>query len=214
MFQDRLSRTPLCLTLPGLDGSGPDHWQTRWEGERPNVERVDLGHWSHPSRNLWLSRLDRAIAQARGPVVLVAHSLSCHLVAWWAALAGEGAARPVAGALLVAPPDMDRVHIDHRIAEFAPSPRAVLPFPSVVVASRDDPWCDSSRAREMAGNWLAAFCDAGDAGHINGQSRLGSWCEGQGVLDRLLDHVCARDARRLDDEAVRFRPELVMPVPA
>jgi len=34
------------------------------------------------------------------------------------------------------------------------------------------------------------------------------------VLDRLLDHVCARDARRLDDEAVRFEPELVVPVPA
>lgn len=214
MFQDRLSRTPLCLTLPGLDGSGPDHWQSYWERERPNVERADLGCWSQPSRNLWIARLERALAQARGPVVLVAHSLSCHLVAWWAALAGEGAARPVAGALLVAPPDLDRVSIDRRIADFAPSPRSVLPFPAVVVASRDDPWCSFQRAREMAGNWLAAFCDAGELGHINGQSGIGRWPEGQRVLDRLLDHVCARDARRLDDEAVRFQPEMVVHVPA
>jgi predicted alpha/beta hydrolase family esterase len=214
MFQDRLSRTPLCLTLPGLDGSGPDHWQTRWEQERPNIERADLGCWSQPSRNLWIARLERAVAQARGPVVLIAHSLSCHLVAWWAALAGEGAGRPVVGALLVAPPDLDRVSVDRRIADFAPSPRAVLPFPTVVVGSRDDPWCSTTRTREMAGNWLAAFCDAGNAGHINGQSGLGSWAQGQHILDRLLDHVCARDARRLDDEAVRFQPELVVPVPA
>jgi uncharacterized protein len=214
MFQDRLSRTPLCLTLPGLDGSGPDHWQSHWERDRPNVERVELGSWASPSRNMWIARLERSIAQARGPVVLIAHSLSCHLVAWWAALAGEGAARPVAGALLVAPPDLDRVHLDRRIAEFAPSPRGVLPFPAIVVSSRNDPWCESDRAREMAGNWLAAFCDAGDAGHINAAAGVGDWQEGQTVLDRLLDHVCARDVRRLDDAAVRYRPELVAAVPA
>lgn len=214
MFQERLSRTPLCLTLPGLDGSGPDHWQSIWERDRPNIERVELGSWSQPSRNMWIARLERAIAQARGPVVLVAHSLSCHLVAWWAALAGEGAARPVAGAMLVAPPDLDRVTVDRRIADFAPSPRGVLPFPTVVMASRDDPWCDFARSREMAGNWLATFCDAGPLGHINGHSGIGAWQGGQRVLDRLLDHVCARDARRFDEVAMRFEPELVAAVPA
>ncbi|MDB5737667.1 MAG: esterase [Sphingomonas bacterium] len=214
MFHDRLSRMPLCLTLPGLDGSGPDHWQTRWERERPGVERVDLGGWSQPSRNVWIARLERAIAEARGPVVLVAHSLSCHLVAWWANMAGEAASRPVAGAMLVAPPDLDRTQIDPRIAAFAPSPRAVLPFPTIVVASRDDPYASFQRQREMAGNWLASFCDAGSIGHINGASGIGTWHEGQATLDRLLDHVCARDERRLDDYVVRRAPEAIAIVPA
>lgn len=214
MFQDRLSRTPLCLTLPGLDGSGPDHWQTLWEQRRPNVERVDLGCSSRPSRNLWLARLDQRIAQARGPVVLVAHSLACHLVAWWAALAGAGANRSVVGAMLVAPPDLDRVSLDPRIAAFAPSPRRVLPFPTVVIASQDDPWCDPAHAREMAGNWLASFSEAGAVGHINGQSGLGDWQAGQRVLDHLLDHVCAREARRMDDRLVCIEPEQVAPLPA
>lgn len=213
MFHDRLSRTPLCLTLPGLDGSGPDHWQSHWERARPDTQRVDLGNWSQPSRNAWIARLERAIAEARGPVVLVAHSLSCHLVAWWAALAGAVAARPVIGAMLVAPPDLDRVSLDRRIAEFAPSPRSILPFPTVVVASRDDPWCEFGRAREMAGNWLAAFCDAGEIGHINSLSGIGDWAGGQRVLDRLLDHVCASDAR-LDDDAIRLEPQMIAPVPA
>lgn len=214
MFHDRLARTPTCLTLPGLDGSGPDHWQTLWERDRPGVDRVDLGNYANPSRNLWISRLERALAQTRGPVVLVAHSLSCHLVAWWAHLAGEAASRPVAGAMLVAPPDLDRAQIDRRIAGFAPTPRAVLPFPTVVVASRDDPWCSAARAREMAGNWLAAFYDVGGGGHLNAESGLGAWREGQGVLDGLLDHVCARGDRRMDDQIVRERPELIASVPA
>lgn len=212
MFQDRLSRTPLCLTLPGLDGSGPDHWQSHWERNRAGMERVDLGCWSHPSRNLWISRLERAIADARGPVVLVAHSLSCHLVAWWASLVGEAAARPVAGALLVAPPDLDRVSVDRRLSAFVPSPRVVLPFPTIVVASRNDPWCSLQRAREMAGNWLATFCDAGEVGHINSQSGIGEWNEGQHVLDRLLDHVCARDPQRQLDGASGALERRIAPV--
>jgi uncharacterized protein len=206
MFHDRLARTPTCLTLPGLDGSCADHWQTRWEIERPGIDRVDLGNWSHPTRNAWISRLDRKLAQTRGPVVLIAHSLSCHLVAWWAQLAGEAASRPVAGAMLVAPPDLDRVQIDARIADFAPVPRAVLPFPAVVVASQNDPWCSFARAKEMAGNWLAAFCDAGEGGHLNVASGLGSWPGGQAVLDHLLDHVCDRGDRRTIDGKLRERP--------
>jgi predicted alpha/beta hydrolase family esterase len=214
MFHDRLSRMPVCLTLPGLDGSGPDHWQTCWERERHGVERVQLGNWSHPSRNQWIAKLEWAIAEASGPVVLIAHSLSCHLVAWWANMVGEAASRSVVGAMLVAPPDLDRFDIDPRLITFAPSPRAVLPFPSVVVASRDDPFASYQRQREMAGNWLASVCDVGEAGHINEASGLGAWGAGKMVLDRLLDHVCDRSERRLDDLAVRAAPEQIAIVPA
>ena len=214
MFHDRLARMPICLTLPGLDGSGPDHWQSHWERDRPGVERVELGSWSHPTRNGWTARLERALAQASGPVVLVAHSLSCHLVAWWAQLVGEAASRPVAGAMLVAPPDLDRLALDPRIAAFAPTPRAVLPFPTVVVSSRDDPWCDQARAKEMAGNWLAAFCDAGALGHVNAQSAIGAWPAGQVVLERLLDHVCERGDRRMDDHILRTHPQVMATVAA
>ncbi|HEY0314922.1 MAG TPA: alpha/beta hydrolase [Sphingomonas sp.] len=213
MFHDRLSRMPVCLILPGLDGSSPDHWQSRWERERLGVERVMLGSWSQPSRNQWISRLEWSIAAASGPVVLVAHSLSCHLVAWWANLVGEGASRSVVGAMLVAPPDLDRFDTDPRLSAFAPSPRAVLPFPSVVVASRNDPFASFQRQREMAGNWLASVCDIGEAGHINGASGLGAWPAGQVILDRLLDHACAREERRFDDLIIRATPERIANVP-
>src|SRR5438128_2055695 len=99
--------SPTILTVPGYGGSGPDHWQTIWERTRGDCHRVELGLWSSPRRNPWVTTLDQAIRTARAPVVLVAHSLGCLAVAWWAALAGQTWAWPVAGALLVAPPDVD-----------------------------------------------------------------------------------------------------------
>ncbi|MES2496995.1 MAG: alpha/beta hydrolase [Pseudomonadota bacterium] len=69
--------TPLCLVVPGLDNSGPDHWQSFWEDKRDNCRRVDLGCWSEPDRRIWTERLDAAVAMVEGPVVLVAHSLGC-----------------------------------------------------------------------------------------------------------------------------------------
>ena len=45
------SRPPLILTVPGLNGSGPSHWQTLWEQTRDDIVRVDLGNWAAPRRN-------------------------------------------------------------------------------------------------------------------------------------------------------------------
>jgi len=175
---------PLCLTVPGLGNSGRGHWQTLWERDRPDCARVDLGCWEAPIRNVWLSRIDQAVSAAGRPVVLVAHGLGCHAVAWWAALLGKAAARRVRGALLVAPPDPAR---DPRLADFAPVPTAMLPFPSILVASRDDPGAGPGWSRTLAGEWVSDFVDLGEAGHINARSRLGGWVPGQRLLDLLVD---------------------------
>src|SRR3546814_20328511 len=97
--------SPLVLAVPGLNNSGPGHWQTIWETTRNDCERVDLGMWDRPHRNTWVNKLNAAIRQADRPVILVAHSLGCIAVAWWAALERPPFGSPVAGALLVAPPD-------------------------------------------------------------------------------------------------------------
>jgi uncharacterized protein len=174
---------PLCLTIPGIGNSGRGHWQTVWERERPDCARVDLGCWDAPIRNVWLSRIDQAVNAAGRPVVLVAHGLGCHAVAWWAALLGKAAARRVRGALLVAPTDPDR---DARSGDFGPVPTAMLPFPSIVAASRDDARAPFGWAQEMAGEWVSDFTDLGEAGHVNARSRLGSWAAGQRLLDILI----------------------------
>ena len=184
---------PSILTVPGLLNSGPGHWQTIWEAELPNCRRVELGSWNRPHRNSWVSNLNDAIARVKGPVILAAHSLGCHAVAWWAALECREWSDKIAGALLVAPPEVDGGGIDSRLLGFAPSPKALLPFPSIVVASRDDPYIRFERARQLARFWGSRFADAGQVGHINADSGLGEWQFGQFLLTRLSGAGGAED---------------------
>ena len=182
-----LSVRPTILTVPGLGSSGPAHWQSLWEAQRPDTHRVELGMWDRPHRNAWVTKLDQAIGAARAPVILAAHSLGCIAVAWWAALSPQPYGWPVAGALLVAPADVDRASVPAEIAPFAPVPKQPLPFPSIVVASQDDPWVAIERAHSLAVDWGSHFVDAGPHGHLNAASGLGSWPEGQELLDRVIN---------------------------
>ena len=181
------SSAPTILTVPGLGNSGPSHWQTLWENAREDMMRVDLGMWDTPHRNAWVTKLDQAIRTAQAPVILVGHSLGCLAIAWWATLSPQPYGWPVAGALLVAPADVDRHDGPPELSGFAPAPATFLPFPSIVVASRDDPWIRFERARALAGGWGSHFVDAGSAGHINAASGVGDWAEGQALLAELID---------------------------
>ncbi|MEU9128474.1 alpha/beta fold hydrolase [Kitasatospora sp. NPDC048540] len=175
---------PLYLVLPGYQGSGPGHWQTRWERERPDrFHRVEQADWDHPLVGDWVAALDAAVTAAGRPVVLVAHSLGCVTVAHWAGGAPASAAS-VTGALLVAPADIDTAEVPE-LVNFRPVPQRPLPFPSTVVSGSDDPWCTPDRARAFAAAWGAHFVDLGPYGHINADSGLGSWPAGRALLADL-----------------------------
>lgn len=175
---------PLVLILPGLGGSGPEHWQTRWEDLHQRHVRLGQRDWDHPDREDWLSTLGAAIEAAGEPVVLVAHSLGCALVAYAARC--PFAAR-IAAALLVAPADVDSpAHTPAETRGFAPMPMTPLPFPATVVASEDDPYVTLGRARAFAAAWGTAFVDAGPRGHLNAASGLGDWPDGRRHLAALL----------------------------
>ena len=188
---------PTILTVPGLGGSGPSHWQTLWESARPDTVRVELGMWHTPHRNAWVTKLDQAIRQAKAPVILAAHSLGCLAVAWWAEMTRQPYGWPVAGALRVAPADVDRPDACAELATFGPTPTAPLPFPSIVVASRDDPWIAIERAHSLAVGWGSHFVDAGEQGHLNAASGIGWWKEGQELLNRVIGASVDREGRPL-----------------
>jgi predicted alpha/beta hydrolase family esterase len=182
---------PAILLVPGLNGSGPGHWQTIWDETDAACSKVDLADCSDPHRNTWINNLNMAIHQAKRPVVLVAHSLGCLAVAWWAQFeqrewTQRGDSSPVIAALLVAPPEVDFFPLDERVSRFAPTPRTALPFPSRLVASRDDPWIGFHTAQELARRWGSEFVDAGEVGHINADSQLGEWTFGREQLSALL----------------------------
>lgn len=199
---DPLDRTtdadPLILTVPGLNNSGPGHWQTLWEERLDNCVRVDLGTWDRPHRNTWVNKLNLAIAGADRPVVLAAHSLGCLAVAWWASLERPRPDHRVLGALLVAPPEVDFFPADERLSGFAPTPRGPLPFPSILAASRNDPYMGIRMARRLAQSWGSGFADAGAIGHINADSGIGDWPFGRFLLGRILG---SRGGRRRDQRS-------------
>lgn len=187
--ETHLQQKPQVLIVPGLNNSGPSHWQTIWERERTDCTRVDLGMWANPHRNTWVNKLNAAIAAARGPVVLVAHSLGCHAVAWWNALEQPGPDSKVVGALLVAPPEVEGPDIDERLQHFAPVVRRRFPFTSILAASQNDPYICFGHARRFARIWGSRLVDVGYLGHINADSGIADWPYGRYLLDRLTAAV-------------------------
>lgn len=185
---DTASPAPVLLTVPGIDNSGVGHWQTLWEHERDDCRRVEMGEWHRPSPAQWVRRLNAAIGAASRPVILVAHSLGCHAVAWWNAQ-GHSLAGRVAGALLVAPPEVEERPIDDRLSAFAPLARTRFAFPTLLVGSRNDPYASFGHSRRMARIWGSQLIDAGPLGHINAQSGLHDWPHGLFLLHRLIDRI-------------------------
>ncbi len=174
------------LVIPGWQNSGPRHWQTIWEQQNPIFLRVQQRDWEFPHREWWLQRISEEVRQAPGPIVFAAHSLGCIAVAHWCQIALDDVNK-IKGALLVAPADLDRKDSPRQTKDFGPVPQRLLPFPSIVVASTNDPFCSIDRARELAHNWGSRLVDIGAAGHINGDSGLGDWPEGKRLLRHLVE---------------------------
>lgn len=169
------------LILPGIGNSGPEHWQSRWETSYPSFMRVEQRDWEHPVRDEWLDVLEKTVARVGSNTVLVAHSLACVLVAHWAVKTNLR----IKGALLVALPDPEGPHFPTEAVGFSPLPLKPLTFPSIVVASINDPYGSAEFARSAASAWGSRFVNIGPAGHINSKSGLGEWNEGFLLLQQL-----------------------------
>jgi predicted alpha/beta hydrolase family esterase len=174
-------RRPL-LIVPGLGGSGSGHWQTLWQHDLADARRVEQSDWDVPRRAEWLAMLSTEVHSAPGAVI-IAHSLGCILLAH---LIARNPTAPVAGALLVAPADVEASPAREAVQDFAPIPMQRLPFPSVVVASSNDPFVSIARATAFAHAWAASLIDIGPHGHINVEAGFGAWPEGRLLLGRLL----------------------------
>lgn len=169
------------LLVPGIGNSGPQHWQSRWEANDDSCTRVQQKDWDNPVCSDWVAALESAALRAGPQPLIAAHSLGCLAVAHWLARTSVS----IAGALLVAMPDPQGALFPAQAAGFTPLPRKRLPCASIVVASTDDPYSPLSFARQYAGAWGSRFIDIGRAGHINADSGLGEWHEGQRLLRSL-----------------------------
>jgi serine hydrolase len=188
---------PTVLIVPGLRDHVDAHWQTLLaldlETQRRKVKSVPPMGRTDLDCAARVAAIERAAQAISGPIVLVAHSGGCVMVAHWA----RQTQRPVLGALLATPPDFEQPMpegyptIEALAASgWLPVPREQLPFASVVAASRNDPLGHFERIEALAGDWGSRVVDLGFVGHLNPASGYGRW----GRAEQFIDEICARGA--------------------
>lgn len=194
-----MSNTPTFLIVPGLRDHVENHWQTLLAAELPKACIVAPLEQDKLSCAARLDAIDQALAGITGPVVIVAHSAGCMMVAHWARrCAAQGRAPAVQAALLVAPADLETpmpegypgvdVLGSHG---WLPVPRAPLPFPSLVAASSNDPLARLERTRAFASDWGSRLVELGPIGHVNPASGHGHWPQALELVQQTLALVTA-----------------------
>lgn len=174
--------TATVLIVPGVNNSGPGHWQTIWQEKHPEYKRVSQWDWDFPYCDEWVEGLQQAIDDIKGEIVLVAHSLGCLTVVHWA----REHKREIRGALLVAPVDLEKPDYPPGVGGFTPIPLQPLPFPSILIASTNDEYASIERAEKFAAAWGSKFINVGACGHLNAAAGFGEWPQGEELLQELL----------------------------
>ncbi|HWZ74545.1 MAG TPA: alpha/beta hydrolase [Casimicrobiaceae bacterium] len=180
--------TPTILMVPGLRDHVPAHWQTLLEQKLPNAKSVPRMERDKLSCAAWVAMLDESLAAIDGPVILVAHSAGVMIVVHWA----MWNRRSIIGALLAAPPDFESplpegypTHDVLRENGWLPTPRARLPFPSIVAASANDPLARYERTEGLAQAWGSKLVNVGNVGHLNPASGYGEWPRAERFIREL-----------------------------
>jgi len=175
------------LIVPGLGDSGEGHWQNNWLEHFPNAKKVIQKNWDKPILEDWLNNLNESINSIENPIIIIAHSLAVSLVMHWTQ---NNDTSKIAGALLVAPADVESpAHTPEEIWNFAPIPLSKLDYPSIVITSSNDPYISVERAQFLAEQWGSLFYNLGPKGHLNSESNLGLWEEGQEILQALISLI-------------------------
>ena len=180
---------PTVVFVPGLRDHVPDHWQTLLQAKLPRTACVPRLGKTVLACAAWVEALQSTLAAIDGPVVLVAHSAGTMIVAHWARHLYR---HTIVGALLATPPDFETpLPVGYPTLEqlaqnrWMPVPREPLPFPSIVVASANDPLGRPDLVAKLAGDWGSAFVNAGAVGHLNSASGFGEWPRAEAFLAEL-----------------------------
>ncbi|MDP8997939.1 MAG: alpha/beta hydrolase [Pseudomonadota bacterium] len=172
------------LVIAGYSGAaaiGEGHWQQRMVSKLSTAKIVEQDDWFYGSLSKAVAALVAAVKATDKPVVFVAHSAGCILVAHAvAALREAGVLVRIKGAFLVAPPSQQELQkLEPKIdAEMVKVPRDPLPFVSIVIASSNDHFSTLEQSADIASAWGSDFVNAGEQGHINIDSGHGPWPEG------------------------------------
>lgn len=167
------------LLLHGLDGSGPDHWQTWLAGRLADrglaVVYPTLPEPSAPRVEEWLAALDAELERLPADTTVLCHSLGCLL---WLHHAARLPARRMARALLVAPTQPDREDPPSRGFRPAPLERAgvaAAAAETLLLCSTDDPYCPPQTCARIGARIGAPIAWVEGGGHLNADAGFGPW---------------------------------------
>lgn len=178
------------LIVPGLRDHVETHWQTWLAAQLPQVRTVPPMGREDLDCTRRVQAIEAAMEAIDGPVLLVAHSGGCIMLAHWAR--GSVHAQRVCGALLATPPDFEQPMPEGyptlpalQASGWLPVPHQRLPFPSLVATSDNDPLATRERVLTMARDWGSETIDLGAVGHLNPASGYGEWPMALLLIERL-----------------------------
>ena len=182
--------TATVLIVPGLRDHVAQHWQTLLAAEWPGAQTVPPMGREDIDCARRVDAIEAAVSAIEGPVILVAHSGGCVMVAHWAQ-STQHASR-IQGALMATPPDFETPMPEGyptiealRMGGWLPVPRRPLPFKSLVALSENDPLGDLNAVQKLAHDWQAETVNLGRVGHLNPASGFGSWPQAKDLLTRF-----------------------------
>ena len=183
-----MSPSPTILIVPGLRDHVEEHWQTILERKLPNARSVPPLEHDKLSCTARVEALERELSRISGPIILVAHSAGVMITVHWA----QKYRRPIHGALLAAPSDLEfplpngYPTLDTILDNgWLPTPRSILPFPSIVAASTNDPLGDVERISQLAKDWGSRLVNIGAVGHLNPAAGFGEWAQAESLIREL-----------------------------
>jgi predicted alpha/beta hydrolase family esterase len=187
----RPTRTAPTVLLPGLSGSGPEHWQTWLAGELTKAGRevrtAAFPELDAPVLDDWLATLRSTLAGLpEDGFDVLAHSLSCLL--WLHHTADTGGTPRPARVALVAPPAPQSPLVGCETfypVRFDIDAVRKAADGTVLVGTDNDPYCPGGVARVYGAPLKMAATVISGGGHLNAEAGYGRW---PAVLD-----WCGRD---------------------
>jgi len=169
---------PAFVLLHGLDGSGPQHWQS-WLAQRlteagEDVRFPELPDATDPQPDLWDEEVRIHIDAAGSDCTVLCHSLACLT---WLRLASATDRQLAARVALVAPPHTAEVPavVRFKPARLMPKAIHVAAGETRLVWAPDDPFCPGGAAKA----WGAPLRIQGDridrGAHLNTDAGYGPW---------------------------------------
>ncbi|NRT86411.1 RBBP9/YdeN family alpha/beta hydrolase [Clostridium beijerinckii] len=171
--------------VPGLNNSGPEHWQTIWE-KKYGFKRIIQEEWDYPVYKEWEKNLIENLSREDSyDVVLVAHSLGCLLTV----KAMPKIRKYLKAVFLVAPPDPNKEQFPSFLDSFEHLPEDNLELPGMLIYSENDQYSSSLFCIEKGKQWGLETVSVGRKCHINSESNIDDWNEGFNLFQKLLERI-------------------------